>query len=533
MLPVPAVDLFSGPGGLAEGFASLRDSANRRRFRVALSIETDAAAYRTLRLRAFLRHFRSDLPREYYEFLNGTTAPEPDWEALYPRQWRKACNETQRLELGTAEAVSFLRKRICKMRNAYRGRTLLLGGPPCQSYSLVGRARNAGILGYDADKDARQSLYLEYATALRLLQPAVAIMENVKGILSARHNGKPVFPVVMESLQHAGGIDQYFLFGLTSHLSGKSWHDGLGPEDFLVRAEAHGVPQTRHRVFVVCIRRDIASTLPTELLPKLEPIELTAGVDDVIGNMPLLRSRLSRADCGATWQRALREAYQLVLHYRPPMAQENEIRFLRALGRALTSTHGMPLPHVGGSGGTEIGDSCPEDLRDWLFDPKLTRLPNNETRGHIPPDLTRYLFAQAFSFAFGRSPKAADFPRALAPRHANWNSDKFTDRFRVQLPDSPSATITSHISKDGHYFIHPDPRQCRSLTVREAARLQTFPDNYFFHGRRTQQYVQVGNAVPPYLARQIALQVAQIFEYQSRGYRRVSRRFRGDRRSLK
>ena len=523
---VPAVDLFSGPGGLAEGFASLRDSDHRRRFQVALSIEMDPAAHRTLRLRAFLRKFGSELPGEYYEYLNGGESEEPDWEVLYPKRWREACDQTRCLELGTAEAASLLRKRVRQIRKAHKGRTVLLGGPPCQSYSLVGRARNAGIPGYDVDKDERQSLYREYAAALRMLRPAVAVMENVRGMLSAQHNGEPVFPKVMDALRHAGGTDEYGLFALTPHVAGRSWAEGLEPEDFLVRAEAHGVPQTRHRVFVICIRRDVATGLPEDLLPRLEPVETRVSVEDVIGNMPVLRSKLSRFDSGATWQLAVREAYALVERHRSTMAQKDERKFRRALTRALESTRGAPLPDGDVTGRTRFGESCPDSLSDWLFDAKLTRLPNNQTRGHIREDLARYLYAEAFAFTFGKSPKAVDFPRALAPKHANWNTGKFADRFRVQLPDRPSTTITSHISKDGHYFIHPDPGQCRSLTVREAARLQTFPDNYLFRGGRTQQYVQVGNAVPPYLARQIAVQIARIFQHQDRIATRALRRMR-------
>ena len=142
---------------------------------------------------------------------------------------------------------------------------------------------------------------------------------------------------------------------------------------------------------------------------------------------------------------------------------------------------------------------------------------NHTTRGHIVGDLYRYFYAACFAQDKGQSPKLQDFPDDLLPAHKNAKraanrSPIFSDRFRVQIGDRPATTVTSHISKDGHYYIHPDPTQCRSLTVREAARLQTFPDNYFFCGPRTSQYVQVGNAVPPLLARQIAAIVHQVLE---------------------
>lgn len=142
----------------------------------------------------------------------------------------------------------------------------------------------------------------------------------------------------------------------------------------------------------------------------------------------------------------------------------------------------------------------------WVKDPKLEVWLNHESRSHMPSDLGRYFYTSSYGMANERTPKGhLEFAlNGLAPEHANWESGKFIDRFRVQLRDQPSTTVTSHIAKDGHYFIHYDAAQCRSFTVREAARIQTFPDNYFFQGNRTQQFHQVGNAVPPMLADKIA-----------------------------
>ena len=202
---VPVVDLFAGPGGLAEGFSGCRRPDGRRRYRIALSIEKDPVAHRTLRLRAFLRKFATGFPAEYYDFLHGVVPEEPHWAKLYPGRWAAACDETKCLELGTGEASVFLREKIAEIRAEHGGRTVLLGGPPCQAYSVIGRSRNAGKAGYSADEDDRQSLYEQYVHVLWQLRPAVAVMENVKGMLSARLNGQLIFPRVIHRLRQALG----------------------------------------------------------------------------------------------------------------------------------------------------------------------------------------------------------------------------------------------------------------------------------------------------------------------------------------
>jgi DNA (cytosine-5)-methyltransferase 1 len=474
------VDLFAGPGGLAEGFSAFKAKDGKRPFSVRLSVEKDAAAHATLQLRCFLRQFNSGFPDEYYDFLNGDSL-EPDWSQLYPAQWKQAVQESLLLEMGKDDANAALEKRLSALKSSFGSNTIVIGGPPCQAYSLVGRARNLGNTDYQAEKDPRHQLYEEYIHVLKRLRPAAFVMENVKGMLSSKLRGKPIFARILEDLRSAAGNDSYRLLALSpQRLASGRLPLEPGPSDFILRTEDFGIPQARHRVIIVGIRNDIAALIDERQLnhATMKAHSDQVSVRDVLDGMPVLRSGLSRGDDDPeTWRAAMAVATKAVLASQPDLPREE-----RAVFRAIVTESGLDRKATKRSATRPngIGRKCPENLETWLRDDRLKTLRNNETRSHMKSDLARYLFAAACVKVTGYSPKMSDFPQSLAPAHVNWSSGKFSDRFRVQLADAPSATVTSHISKDGHYFIHPDPRQCRSLTVREAARLQTFPDNYFF-----------------------------------------------------
>jgi DNA (cytosine-5)-methyltransferase 1 len=508
------VDLFAGPGGLAEGFSSIRNKDGSRPFRIALSVEKEDSAFETLRLRSFLRQFNGSLPVQYYRFLNGEIS-EPDWSSLFPDEWERACLETLKLELGSRGTNFQIDARLAQITESHKDNVILIGGPPCQAYSLVGRARNRGTEGYDASKDNRHFLYKEYIRILQKLMPAAFVMENVKGLLSSSIDGQRVFDQVLDDLSKVGH-GSYKLIPLAPR-SGQPVLDGKGHPpafDFVVRAEDHGIPQSRHRVIIVGIRADIASGInDDELSAALLPFsESPVTVQHVLRGMPRLRSGFSRGvDDEETWKVQTTRVMRQVAKAKAGLSDENGKAFRQIAASVASSLSKAARVHRRRGGAyAGVGAKCPRDLKRWLVDNKLKRFPNNETRGHMLSDLGRYFFAAVYGKVTGVSPKAKDFPSELAPDHRNWTTGKFADRFRVQLWKYPATTITSHISKDGHYFIHPDPAQCRSLTVREAARLQTFPDNYFFKGNRTEQFVQVGNAVPPFLARKIASSVFKV-----------------------
>ena len=499
METVRVIDLFSGAGGLGEGFASYRREDGSAAFKIALSIEKDPAAYQTLRLRAFLRRF-NEFPQEYYDWLmiGGTI---PDWQSLYPLEWKAACQEAVCAELGKSATTKFISGATASWNP---DRLVLIGGPPCQAYSLAGRSRNAGNPDYRPEHDDRHFLYREYCRVLDETGPAVFVMENVKGMLSSSVEGVAIFQKVMEDLECTGR--GYRLYALTDRDQNGFFADHE-PQDFLIKAEEHSVPQARHRVFIVGIRSDIENATAPTLSRRASRVT----VNDVLGDLPRLRSGLSRNDGDDEWNAAVTEALDISGALVSEYPGNNPTGFLIELGKVedqlrQTSLEGRQKRQRS----RPLSNSFPELFR-FLDDPRLFAFSGHETRGHMAKDLARYLYAACFAKAEGTSPVSRQFPSALAPNHKNWASGKFADRFRVQVGNLPSSTITSHISKDGHFYIHPDPTQCRSLTPREAARLQTFPDNYHFLGNRTQQFHQIGNAVPPFLAYQIAEAIAPVF----------------------
>jgi DNA (cytosine-5)-methyltransferase 1 len=494
---IPVIDIFAGPGGLSEGFW------RTGRFDIRLSIEKDVHAYETLKLRAFVHQFDYlKAPDNYYRLLAGEITAA-DLYRLHRDAARAAESEAWLAELGSVSCTNEdVDHRIAQaLKGTCDDSWILIGGPPCQAYSLVGRSRRRRDPNFE--KDPRHVLYRQYLRILARHGPAVFVMENVAGILTTRLGGTPLFPRILEDLKdpgHAAGLmscSRYRLFSLRD--------DGIdqivgSPANYVVRAEDYGIPQARHRVIIVGVRENIEGN-PLSLRKNL----VCTTVGDAIDDLLPLRSRLSKENDGASeWLQCLKG-----LVHEPWFTGVNDRRLRSEIRGNLAKLDAVPRRL----------DSCamPEALSAWIRDKRIFSAPNHEARSHMRTDLWRYFYAAVFASVTGRSPNIGDFPDVLRPLHANLQDGAgelvFADRFRVQLHGLPSTTVTSHISKDGHYYIHPDPLQCRSLTVREAARLQTFPDNYLFCGPRTEQYRQVGNAVPPLLAYQIAEAVSHVFKH--------------------
>lgn len=484
-MSIDVIDVFAGPGGLNEGFSSISDSSGRPRFRTAASFEMDPWACETLRLRATFRALRDvtgGTHQAYVDLLAGRTSlcdfyASPNFEG----HAKEAAEEVRQVELGEKTrhvSDAFIRERL---RAGAGDDWVLIGGPPCQAYSLAGRSRRSGDPSFKDDH--KHVLYREYLNIIAKFEPAVFVMENVKGMLSSRHEGGRIFERIKEDLEAPRAGLRYEIRSLVVPVAAAD----LQPSDFIIRAEEHGIPQRRHRVILLGVREDLAAR-QSAVLKKQAPVSL----ESAIGDLPAVRSRLSplSSDSSTAW---------------------HESRLVAAALAGAASPEADSVPGLGGGRWVDYQPEVEGALGEWLVDPDLNGISLHEARRHMRGDLERYAYL-AYMAGRGKFPKVMELPAHLMPNHRNASraDAPFADRFRVQTWGSPSTTVVSHIAKDGHYYIHPDPQQMRSLTVREAARLQTFPDNYQFVGNRTQQYHQVGNAVPPLLAKQIGEVVSDL-----------------------
>ncbi|MBL0306390.1 MAG: DNA cytosine methyltransferase [Chitinophagaceae bacterium] len=324
---------------------------------------------------------------------------------------------------------------------------------------MVGQARRQEGKGLNKE-DERVYLY----RVLRILavhQPPVFIMENVKGLLSSKVDNQSIFRQLIQDLQNPvesykkleGKAEvkskiRYKIFSLVKKPTEYDLIDGsplYDPKDYIIHAEKYGIPQTRHRVILLGIRNDIDIT-PDILQPgdKLIPVE------KVIEGLPVLRSGLSKTKDGKQeWKEALEAIKKTSL--RSQIDKDVWERMIQVVSN-------LSLPR--NDRGKEFldHDADVDYMKAWYLDDKLKGVCNHATRSHIVQDLYRYLFVSCFAKVKGRSPKLSDFPLLLLPKHENVGKgveeNKFADRFRTQLYGEPSKTVTSHISKDGHYFIH-------------------------------------------------------------------------------
>jgi DNA (cytosine-5)-methyltransferase 1 len=483
--PIKVVDLFAGPGGLGEGFSSLRLN-NKRPFNIAVSIEKETSAYRTLELRAVFRQFApDDVPEAYYAFLRGELGKNPE-DMLYNlpemvEAKEHAQQEALQLTLGEDDPNK-------QISHALDGdECILIGGPPCQAYSLMGRARNYGAKDkqYSAKDDHRNFLYLEYLKVIARFQPKIFVMENVKGMLSAKVDGQLIFDSIMQDLKDPCKStntrpeknrkrEKYEIYSFTPKTGTMEIFDkgssaeasALEPKDFIIRAEHYGVPQARHRVILLGVRKDIATSLGRFGLVNINTAAPT--VEQVTSDLPQLRSKLSKGkDSTADWRETIQGISKKTLKslssddYVPDFVDGLFRKNINAISKSPTNT--------GSDKGQKkkiFNKNLNEELKNWYQDNRLGQyVINHETRGHIPSDLHRYLYYSTFASVLKESPKSHNLPQVLWPEHKNFNSGKFSDRFRVQLAEKPGTTVTSHISKDGHYYIHYDPLQCRSFAI--------------------------------------------------------------------
>lgn len=390
------IDLFAGCGGLSEGFY-------KQGFKALTHVEIDKYACDTLRTRM-----------KYYGYAD--------------------------------DEISVLQKDITddniidKIKQEIKGQEvdLIVGGPPCQSFSTLGRARDENGMR----DDPRNFLFESYENVLTNIKPKIFVFENVTGLLSAKLGNKNTVDIILKAL-------------------GQEYNLLSNPYDMVLNSCDYGVPQVRKRMILIGIRKDI----------NIEPKTI---YDNIIKT-----------------------------HYNP----DTPIPDRKGLKKFVTVKEAIgDLPALKAGEGKK---ETPFSISKWNNYLKLIRskkdsnIRDHVSRNHNEMDIKRYYEMSKNEWTF----------RELLENKPELDHEKrrvFNNSYVVQLWDQPAKTIIAHLYKDGNQFIHPDYKQKRTLTAREAARLQSFPDDFVFEGSRTQQYKQIGNAVPPIMAEAIAKSIKKV-----------------------
>jgi len=414
--PIPVVDLFAGPGGLGEGFSSVKDTYGNMGFDVRVSIEKDQKASETLKLRAFFRSFpQAKVPDCYYDYLRGKiTKGELLANGLVKEEWRRAEEEAHRATLG--ETPSEIIDQWIADAIGNHDPWILIGGPPCQAYSIVGRSRRRGMDTLAFEQDERHLLYKEYLRIIREFKPAIFVMENVKGMLSSLHGGSRIFDRIFADLSRPSLELEYDIRSFVSR------PDILKPNNFVIESEKYGIPQRRHRVILLGVRRDYAIRNGHHNL--LVQRDHCVSVHDILSGMPKLRSRLSlkspKPDSLENWLDVLGRTSKFLLKdwKGDPRRPEVESLMAEAIRQAKLMEH-TGLPFVEDSKCSDR--NMPPEIGTFIQDARLGGICQHETRSHMPSDLHRYLFAACYAEIYNNSPNLGQYPIALWPEHNNFN----------------------------------------------------------------------------------------------------------------
>ena len=405
------LDLFAGAGGLSEGFM-------RAGFNPVAHVEMDRAACFTLRTRMAYHWLKENGKLEQYaEYLNRCIS-RPELYEQIPESVTQSVINAEITEATLSGIFDQIDKRLGSQKL-----DLIIGGPPCQAYSIVGRARSPNKM----KGDKRNYLYVLYAKFLKKYEPEYFVFENVPGLLSATDEEDNSYLELMQNLFRECGYETDFR---------------------MLSAENYGIPQSRKRIILVGKKGK-----SIDFYPEPDKCELGIFVKEILSDLPPLKAGKGNlgpcnmnADCN-------------------PWLREVGIR----------------------------NDTLPVTFHQAR--------PNNEQDREIYRKAVKLWNKEQARLMYNKLPD-----RLQTHKHKN----SFLNRFRVVAGDLQfSHTVVAHIAMDGHYYIHPDIKQNRSLTPREAARLQTFPDDYYFESHnerpcRTPAFRQIGNAVPVLLAEKIA-----------------------------